>query len=57
MEVAIEQRGVFGRFERGDGVVNQLADFSAAVQANRTDLLGGQQVRHTEPGFRGIGVE
>ena len=51
LEVAIEQRGVFGGLERGDRVIDQLADLAAAVEADRADLLGREQVGHPEAGL------
>ena len=48
LEVAVQERGVFGSLERGDRVVDQLADLAPAVEANAADLLGRQQVGHAE---------
>ncbi len=57
LEVAVQERSVFGRFERGDGVVDELADLATAVEPDGADLLGRQQVGHPEIGLRRIGVE
>ena len=57
LKVAVEEGGVFARFEEVDGVVDEVADLPASVESNGADLLGREQVGHFEAGLRGVGME